>query len=44
MIVEVEKQRHGIDLIKMTTMKPILYSQISVRASYHGSTMITTLY
>ena len=40
MIVEVEKQRHGIDLIKIDNDE----TNISVRASYHGSTMITTLY
>ena len=43
MIVEVEKQRHGIDLIKIDNDETnIVFTNFG--ASYHGSTMITTLY
>ena len=43
MIVEVEKQRHGIDLIKIDNDETNIVFKFRC-ASYHGSTMITTLY
>ena len=44
MIVEVEKQRHGIDLIKIDNDETNIVFTNFGGASYHGSTMITTLY